>query len=129
VTRFLLDTHSFLWFIGGDRRLSEEARATIADLNNDIVLSVASLWEIAIIINIGKVKLPHPFGELIPEQLRQEAVAVLPIEMPHLTQYTALPLHHRDPFDRLIIAQAQIEAMPIIGADESFQRYDVDLLW
>ena len=127
--RFLLDTHSFLWFIGGDRRISENAKATIADLDNDIFLSVASLWEIAVKINIGKLKLPRSFGELIPAQLTQEAIKVLPAELPHLTQYVSLPLHHRDPFDRLIIAQAQVEAMPVIGADATFESYDVDLLW
>ena len=127
--RFLLDTHSFLWFIGGNRRISENAKATIADLDNDIFLSVASLWEIAVKINIGKLKLPRPFGELIPEQLAQEAIEVLPAELLHLTQYVGLPLHHRDPFDRLIIAQAQVEAMPVIGTDAAFASYDVDLLW
>lgn len=127
--RFLLDTHTFLWFIGGDHRISDKAKTAIADFDNDVFLSVASLWEIAVKINIGKLKLPRPFGDLIPEQLKQEAVEVLPAAVPHLTRYVDLPLHHRDPFDRLIIAQAQVETMPIIGADKTFESYDVDLLW
>lgn len=127
--RLLLDTHSFLWFIGGDKRISEKAKATIADLDNEVFLSVASLWEIAVKINIGKLKLPRPFGELIPEQLMREEIKVLQAELSHLTKYVDLPLHHRDPFDRLIIAQAQVEMMPVITIDKAFEGYDVNLLW
>ncbi len=127
--RLLLDTHSFLWFIGGDERLSGRAKEAIADLENEAFLSVASLWEMAIKINVGKLKLPHPFGELIPEQPLRNEIEVLHAELSHLAAYTRLPLHHRDPFDRLIIAQSQVEALTVVGKDEAFERYDVDLLW
>ena len=125
----LLDTHSFLWFIGGDKRLSAEAKEAIADLENEAFLSIGSLWEIAIKLNVGKLKLPRPFGALIPEQLMQNEIRVLRAELSHLTKYVGLPLHHRDPFDRLIIAQAQVEEMTVVSKDEAFESYDVDLLW
>ena len=127
--RLLLDTHAFLWFVGGDERLSGKAKEAIADLENEVFLSVASLWEIAVKINIGKLKLPRSFGELIPEQLLQNEITVLRIELSHMTKYVDLPLHHRDPFDRLIVVQAQVEEMPVVSKDETFGSYDVDLLW
>jgi len=125
--RLLLDTHSFLWFIGGDKRLSDKAKAAIADLDNEAFLSTASLWEIAVKMNIGKLKLPRPFGELMPEQLMRNEIKVLRAELSHMARYIALPLHHRDPFDRMIIAQE--EAMRVVSKDDAFERYDVDLLW
>lgn len=127
--RLLLDTHSFLWFIGGDGRLSSRAKEAIADLDNEAFLSVASLWEIAIKLNIGKLKLPRPYGALIPEQLVRNEIQVVPAELPHMTRYVTLPLHHRDPFDRLIVAQAQEENLTIVSRDAAFERYDVDTLW
>ena len=127
--RLLLDTHAFLWFIGGDERLSAKAKEAIADLENEVFLSVASLWEIAVKINVGKLKLPRPFGELIPEQLMQNEIAILRFELSHMTRYVDLPLHHRDPFDRLIVVQSQMEEMPLVSKDETFGSYDVDLLW
>lgn len=127
--RLLLDTHAFLWFIGGDERLSDKAKEAIANLENDVFLSVASLWEIAVKINIGKLKLPRPFSELVPEQLMQNELTILHIELSHMTRYVDLPLHHRDPFDRLIIVQAQMEEMPLVSKDEVFGSYEVDLLW
>lgn len=127
--RLLLDTHTFLWFIGGDERISDKAKEAITDLENEVFLSVASLWEIAIKINIGKLKLPRPFGELIPEQLMQNEVTILRIELSHMARYVDLPLHHRDPFDRLIIVQAQMEEMPLVSKDDTFESYDVSLLW
>lgn len=127
--RLLLDTHAFLWFIGGDERLSDNAKEAIANLENDVFLSAASLWEIAVKINIGKLKLPRPFSELVPEQLMQNEINILHIELSHMTRYVDLPLHHRDPFDRLIIVQAQMEEMPLVSKDEVFGSYEVDLLW
>ena len=127
--RLLLDTHSFLWFSGGDERLSREARAAIADVENDALLSVASLWEMAIKINIGKLKLPRPFGALIPEQLDVNEIEVLRSRWAHFATYIDLPLHHRDPFDRLMIAQAKAEDLRIVGKDRAFEQYDVRMLW
>src|SRR5258707_9054879 len=104
--RCLLDSQAFLWFIVGDARLSGEALETISDIENDILLSMASLWEIAIKSSLGKLDLKQPFAELIPKQLVSNEIALLPIRFEHLVSLLGLPFHHRDPFDRLIIAQA-----------------------
>ena len=127
--RILLDTHSFLWFIAGSDSLSTQARDFIADLGNEVLLSTGSLWELAIKVSIGKIELSRPFGEIIPEQLRENEIAVLPIELSHLTMVTELPFHHRDPFDRLIIAQGIVEKLPVITRDITFRHYPVEILW
>ena len=127
--RFLLDTHSFLWFIGGDEQLPLAARQVIAEIDHEIFLSIASLWEIAIKVSLGKLGLRKPFDELIVEQLSTNDIKVLPIDIGTLSLVTNLQFHHRDPFDRLIIAQAILEKMPIIGKDSEFARYPVDLVW
>ncbi|QXD14493.1 type II toxin-antitoxin system VapC family toxin [Rhodocaloribacter litoris] len=127
--RLLLDTHSFLWFIGGDERLSARAREVIADIENEAYLSVASLWEMAIKINLGKLRLPRPFGVFVPEQIMLNEIKILHVELPHISRYIELPLYHRDPFDRLLAAQAYVEGMTVVSKDEVFARYEVDLLW
>lgn len=127
--RLLLDTHSFLWFIGGDERLSEVARELISDIDNEVLLSLGSLWEIAIKVSIGKLALGKPFEELIPEQLVLNEIAVLPIGLDDLSLVAKLPFHHRDPFDRLIIAQAITGELPIVGKDAEFTQYSVELIW
>ena len=115
--RVLLDTCAFLWFIGGSERLSRPARDLMEDFDNRLHLSIASLWEIAIKINIGKLELARPFAALIPEQLEEHQIKLLQICPDHLSRMLYLPLHHRDPFDRLIIAQAICERLPIISCD------------
>ena len=125
----LLDTHSFLWFIAGDSRLSEQARELIDDMDNTVLLSVGSLWEIAIKTSIGKLTLSRPYDELIPEHLQRNAIDLLPIRHKDLAVLTKLPFHHRDPFDRLIIAQAMNEEALIITKDTSFDSYQVQTLW
>ena len=127
--RLLLDTNSFLWFINGSDRLSVNAQDLIADLNNQLVLSSASLWEIAIKVSIGKLELLLPYNQLIPEQLEENDINVLPIELSHLTKVIGLPFHHRDPFDRLIIAQALTEDLPVVSSDAVFSQYVVKLIW
>jgi PIN domain nuclease of toxin-antitoxin system len=127
--RFLLDTHSFLWFLSGDKRMSSTARTLIGDSDNEALLSKASLWEIAIKAGLGKLSLAKPFAELIPEQLRENAIEVLPIEVKDLALVADLPFHHRDPFDRLILAQAIARRLPIVGKDPEFVKYAVELLW
>ena len=117
--KLLLDTHVFLWFIMGSPHLSAEARALIEDDQN----SVASLWEIAIKSSIGKLSLSAPFDQLIPQQLSINGFELLPIEIAHLATVTTLPFHHRDPFDRLLIAQAIAEKMPIVSSDSAFDTY------
>ena len=124
--RLLLDTHRLLWFIAGSGQLSIRARDLITDLGNEVLLSVASLWEIAIKVSIGKVELSRTFAEIIPEQLRENEIAVLPR---HLAVMIELPFHHRDPFDRLIIAQGIAERLPVISRDRSFHSYPVEVIW
>lgn len=127
--RYLLDTHTFLWFLADDAQLSSPARDLIADGTNTIVLSVGSLWEIAIKVSLGKLTLSQPYATLIPTQLLQNSVDLLQITVNHAALLAVLPFHHRDPFDRLLIAQALVEQMPIIGTDTVFDSYGVTRLW
>ncbi|MEI6126833.1 MAG: type II toxin-antitoxin system VapC family toxin [Pseudomonadota bacterium] len=127
--RALLDTNCFLWFITDCEKLSSSARSFITDLDNTLSLSAASLWEIAVKVTIGKLELLRPFDQLIPEQLTVNAIDILPIETSHLSRMISLPFHHRDPFDRLIIAQALTEDISLISSDTAFHKYDVKLIW
>ena len=127
--RLLLDTHTFLWFISGDPQLSSKARELISDPENEVLLSVASLWEIVIKAGLGKLKLAGSFDEVIPLQLRSNDIEVLGIELAHLGELSRLPQHHKDPFDRLIIAQALAEGLPLLSRDGDFKEYRVQLLW
>ena len=127
--QLLLDTNVFLWFISGNDQLSIKARNYIADFDNELILSVASLWEIAIKTSIGKLELLRPFDQLIPAQLEENSVDVLPIELNHLSKIINLEFHHRDPFDRLIIAQSITEKIPLITSDATFAKYPVNIIW
>ena len=127
--RLLLDTHAFLWFIMGSANLSVNARALIENAAEERLLSVASLWEIAIKTSLGKLTLSAPFDELIPAQLKLNGIDVLNIKVDHLSTLITLPFHHRDPFDRLIIAQAIVEKLPVIGLDGAFDTYGVTRHW
>ena len=127
--RLLLDTHSFLWFIAGDERLSDHARSLIADMDNEALLRFASLWEIAIKLSIGKLSLSKSYDELITEQLVANDIQVLPIDMPELSQVARLPFHHRDPFDRLIVAQTMAKGLTLVSQDPVFSSYGVQVMW
>lgn len=125
--KYLLDTHTLLWFLAGDRQLGDRARELVEDSSNDCFLSIVSLWEIA--IKAKKLALTKPFNRLFPEQLEFNAITILDITVDSLTQLTNLPHHHGDPFDRLIIAQALVEELPIIGKDSAFDAYGVRREW
>ena len=127
--RLLLDTHSFLWFVGGSPQLSVDARTLIEDTTNDMFLSVGSLWEMAIKISLGKLHIAQPFDRFILQQLGLNSIELLDITVAHAAAVTSLPFHHRDPFDRLLIAQAQVEHMPIVGNDAAFDAYGITRLW
>ncbi len=127
--RLLLDTHALLWFIGNDPQLSEPARKNIENPSHDKFVSAASLWEIAIKLGLGRLKLPRPFGEVFPEQLGTNGFDLLPIACAHLNQNITLPFHHRDPFDRLLIAQALVDDMTIVTRDAEFSKYSAKILW
>jgi PIN domain nuclease of toxin-antitoxin system len=127
--RFLIDTHVFLWFLAGDTRLNKKVRGLITASENEIWLSIASLWEIAIKTSIGKLALSKPFAELIPQQLTDNDITVMPISLEDLNIIVNLPLHHRDPFDRLLTAQAINRGMPLISDDGNFAAYPITLVW
>ena len=127
--RLLLDTHSFLWFVSGNPQISSSARMLIEDVSNQPFLSVASLWEMAIKMSLGKLSLGQPFETLIPQQLSLNGIALLGITISHTAVVAGLPFHHRDPFDRLLVAQAMTEQMSIVSRDTAFDAYAVTRLW
>jgi PIN domain nuclease of toxin-antitoxin system len=128
VAGFLLDTHALLWFIQDDPQLSDRARVIITTDTNQLCLSVASLWEITIKLNIGKLTIGHTIDEIYT-LLKQLNIEILAISQSDLEQYLTLPLHHRDPFDRLIIAQAIDRQLALVSADSAFKAYSVQKLW
>ena len=127
--RVLLDTHTFLWFLLEDPQLSTTASDVIIDPTNDIELSPATYWEIAIKISLGKYALPEPYDIFMEREIATNDFHILPIEPKHTAVLTTLPFHHRDPFDRLLIAQAMAEAIPILSVDTAFDAYLVTRLW
>ena len=127
--KHLLDTHAFLWAVDDSPLLSRLAHNAIEDGENELFLSVASLWEIAIKLSIGKLRLDIPFLDLAVHAPAAHGVEVLPITLQHLDAVYRLPFHHRDPFDRLLIAQCQVEDIALISRDEAFDDYGVDRLW
>lgn len=127
--RALLDTHTLLWFVSGDTRLSADARAIMDDPENDVLVSIASLWEVVIKVGVGKLELDMPVEQFVVDQVSRNQFTVLPIELSHLVTVSTLPLHHRDPFDRLLAAQALSEGVPVVGTDPTFDAYDVQTIW
>lgn len=125
----LLDTHTFLWFVNDDSLLSEPAKRLIEDDASQPFLSAASLWEIAIKMSLGKLTLKQPYEIFIPEQLALNGIGILNIAITHTAAIAALPFHHRDPFDRLLIAQAKTENMPVVSADAAFDAYGIKRIW
>ena len=127
--KLLLDTHTFLWFIMGNANLSAAARAAIENLANEKYVSVASVWEIAIKVSVGKLSLSAPFSTLIPDQLSANGFELLNLDVAHAAALITLPFHHRDPFDRLLIAQAMVEQMQIVSIDSAFDAYPIIRMW
>lgn len=127
--RYLLDTHTFIWSITDPARLSTRVRDLIEDPDNDILLSCASAWEIAIKAGLGRMQPPRDVAEHVPEQLLKHGFIHLPIELPHVLAVARLPLLHRDPFDRLLVCQAQLERLPLLTSDPNIQRYQVPVIW
>ena len=127
--KVLLDTHTFLWWIANDSHLSERARTVIEDADHQLFLSAASGWEIAIKTRIGKLKLADDLQGFVSEQLRINAIQVLPIHMAHALHVATLPDHHRDPFDRMLVAQSQLEQLPIMTSDPQISKYSVTVIW
>ena len=127
--KVLLDTHTFLWWIANDPQLSPRARQIMEDADTEPLLSAASGWEIAIKSRLGKLKLPLDLQGFVAEQLRINAIQVLPIQMTHALHVFTLPDHHRDPFDRMLVAQSQSEQLPILTGDPQIARYAVTVMW
>ncbi len=126
---YLLDTHTFLWWITDDERLSQRVKELIVDGQNRLFISAISGLEIAIKAQIGRLELPPNQIEFVQEQVAINAFLNLPLQLKHTLQVYTLPMHHRDPFDRVLIAQSQIEEMPLITADPIMQRYAVETVW
>ncbi len=134
--RILLDTHAFLWFIFADRQLSRTAEVMIGDPDSERLLSIASVWEIAIKVHTGKLILPSPLAGFIRDQLKKNRVRLLPIKFDHAMNVHSLPYarfpngaEHRDPFDRLIVSQALIEHLPIVSIEAVLSQYGVNVHW
>jgi PIN domain nuclease of toxin-antitoxin system len=124
----LLDTHAFLWAISGNNRISRRAAEIFAG-PSDLWLSIASIWEILIKAQVGKMPLPEPVGPYILKKLAENKIETLPLSLDHVLRIETLPIHHRDPFDRLLIAQSLEEKLPLVTADPMFTRYKVDIIW
>jgi PIN domain nuclease of toxin-antitoxin system len=127
--KLLLDTHIFIWLINGSENLSQNARQAIEDEGNPLYLSIASLWEITIKTSLGKLELEIPLEQIVEDFILPSGIEFLPIHLPHLLVLRNLPLHHRDPFDRLLISQAKSESLTLVSEDRSFGQYAVERLW
>ncbi|HYW05646.1 MAG TPA: type II toxin-antitoxin system VapC family toxin [Longimicrobium sp.] len=127
--RIILDTHALLWFLGGSSRLSTRAREVIEDVSNTRFFSVAGAWEIAIKASLGKLNLSTTFRELVPMQLDANAIELLPINPEHLAVLMSLPSHHRDPFDRILVAQSIVEGASLVSADPALDAYGIQRIW
>ncbi len=128
-SRLLLDTHALLWFVFDDPRMTDAAAARVEDPDVEKLLSVASIWEIAIKHQLGKLALGVGFRAFVDTHIMGVQLTPVAIDLPHLVRYSTLPLHHRDPFDRLLIAQAAVLDVPILTADRKFSAYPVSVLW
>ncbi|HUY36843.1 MAG TPA: type II toxin-antitoxin system VapC family toxin [Pirellulales bacterium] len=127
--KLLLDTHAFLWFVTSDSQLSATALALIADVDNELFLSPASYWEVAIKVSIGKYPLTVPFETFFTTALAANGIQILAVEIRHAAVLSALPMHHKDPFDRMIAAQALSESIPVVSADAALDSYGITRLW
>ncbi|UKO97063.1 type II toxin-antitoxin system VapC family toxin [Nostoc sp. UHCC 0870] len=127
--KLLLDTHVFIWSVGNTKKLSENVRSLLIDTNNTWFISIASVWELQIKYQIGKLNLPSSIPNLIETQLQVNKLKILPIELDHIYALEGLQNHHRDPFDRILIAQSIVEEIPLLSVDTVFDSYPVQRIW
>ncbi|PKM10657.1 MAG: PIN domain nuclease [Gammaproteobacteria bacterium HGW-Gammaproteobacteria-3] len=127
--KLLLDTHVFLWLRTAPGKIPEQVLAYYQDMDTDVFLSMASLWEMQIKHQLGKLELELPLSELVELQCLNNGLQILNIEPAHIYQLQTLPFHHNDPFDRMILAQAQVENLQLVSADSAFDLYGIDVLW
>ena len=123
----LLDTQTFLWYVMGDPRLSQRMRSYIENPSNPYLISIASLWELAIKDGLGKLRLDVSFQELIEQYVTGTGLTILPVSIAHLLELRKLPNHHRDPFDRIIIAQSIVENLTVVTTDSHFDKYPIQI--
>ena len=127
---YLLDTSTFLWYVSVHTELSPQAKAIIGDPGNNVFLSLVSIWELAIKFRIGKLELtPAPLSVWLNKHLAANSFRLLDIKLSHLVRYAELPPHHRDPFDGLLVAQSQVENIPVITNDAAFDHYPIERIW
>jgi PIN domain nuclease of toxin-antitoxin system len=127
--KLLLDTHTFLWWNEASSRLSRKAHGLISDPANVLYLSVVSAWEIILKSGTGKLKLPSAGAVYVPSRLTHYGIEALPLILDHVLAADALPAHHRDPFDRMLVAQCQMERLPILTHDPQIRRYGIETIW
>ena len=127
--KLLLDSHALIWYVDQDFLLSDKARAAVSDRSNDLLLSAATIWEIAIKVSLGKLAISLPYRQWISQAMADLGLAVLPLTVDHADVQTRLPFHHRDPFDRLLIAQAQVERIALVSRDSIFDQYEIVRVW
>jgi PIN domain nuclease of toxin-antitoxin system len=127
--KLLLDTHVLIWWSSSSDKLTAKVYDLITDTNNSLTLSIASVWEMQIKVQLGKLNLIAPLPELIANQQQVNRIQILPIELNHIYALKDLPDNHRDPFDRIIISQAMSEKIPVISKDEIFNIYPVEKIW
>lgn len=127
--KILIDTHAALWFAEGSPRLSGKARSIIENDRNELVLSMASLWEMAIKFSLKKLVVQGSFGHLVDLIVKKMRLSILPVKEEHAIAVSGLPFHHRDPFDRMLVVQVLSERIPILSADSSFDAYGIERLW
>jgi PIN domain nuclease of toxin-antitoxin system len=127
--KLLLDTHAFLWWVAASKELSRKARSAIGSARNECYVSVASAWEIAIKVSLGKLRIEGALDRFLPEQLAANGFLALPIDLRHAARVATLPFRHRDPFDRLLVAQALEEDLGLVTGDPAFVKYGVKRVW
>ncbi len=127
--RLLLDSHAFIWAATLDERLSPKAKALLLDEGNDLFLSAASIWEMAIKTSLGKLVVTQPLEQTINEQIQINGLQVLNVEVAHALAVASLPWHHRDPFDRLLICQCRLERLTLLSRDSVMDAYGVERVW
>ena len=127
--KLLLDTHTFLWFVTTDPRLGTAALKAIRERTNVCLISVASIWEMGIKTSLGRLTLARPFREFVTRQISVNSLTILPISVEHTIAAAELPYHHRDPFDRLLVAQALTESIPFLSAHLTLDQYGISRVW
>jgi PIN domain nuclease of toxin-antitoxin system len=127
--KLLIDTHTFIWFAQGSEKLSQHASELLDDSRNELLLSMASIWEMQIKVQLGKLRLDLPLSDLIESQRQINILQILPIELSHVWALDGLPNHHKDPFDRILIAQAIALKIPLLSIDSIFDNYPIQRLW